>query len=265
MKIYSVPILLLLAFFAGGSFSLAQIKKPETKKPKPLSFKSARQMILVTTPDWNSVQGTLQRYERKKTSGAWRKAGDEIQIVVGRKGLAWGEGIHEKEVFQTEQPLKKEGDGKSPAGIFPLESVFGTTPRAEAAWLKMPYLQLEESTECVDDVNSGKYNQIVDRYKVGVFDWKSSEKMLEVGEQYSWGVTVAHNSNPPERGKGSCIFLHIWKAPDSGTSGCTAMERSELETVLRWLDKKQNPVLVQLPATEIDRLGKTWKLPKQNN
>lgn len=221
----------------------------------------SKQMILVTTADWSAVGGKLRRFERSKANGKWRKVGENVQIVVGRTGLAWGAGLHDKPMITDEKLLKREGDGKSPAGAFALESIFGAADASQTKF-KMPYLQLIESTECVDDVKSGKYNTIVDRYKVGNFDWKSSEKMLEVGEQYVWGITVAHNSKPIEKSKGSCIFLHVWQNAETGTSGCTAMEKPQLEAVLNWLDAKENPVLVQLPTAEFDKNRKSWKLPK---
>jgi D-alanyl-D-alanine dipeptidase len=225
---------------------------------------NSRQMILVTTPDWNSIQGKLQRFERVKANGKWHKVGGESPIVVGRSGLAWGEGLHDAAVYQLGQPVKREGDGKSPAGIFKLTAAFGTIAAGETASLKIPYTPLVESTECVDDVKSGKYNTIVDRYKVGFLDWNSSEKMLAVGEQYAQGVFVAHNSNPAEKGNGSCIFLHIWKNSETGTAGCTAMPVENMTTILQWLDAKADPVLVQLPTEEFIRLRKNWKLPKDN-
>ena len=132
--------------------------------------------------------------------------------------------------------FKREGDGKSPAGIFNLTSAFGSLSKPDV--VKLPFTELISSTECVDDTKSANYNQIVDRYKIGNFDWKSSEKMLEVGAQYDLGVFVAHNSNPVKTGNGSCIFLHIWKDETGGTAGCTAMKREQIETLLGWLDTR---------------------------
>ena len=97
--------------------------------------------------------------------------------------------------------------------------------------------------------------------KVGNFDWKSSEKMLEVGEQYGLGVFVAYNSYPVIRGNGSCIFLHVWKDQAIGTSGCTAMERKDLERLVAWLQPSKNPYLVQLPEDAYKKYRKSWNLP----
>ncbi len=98
--------------------------------------------------------------------------------------------------------------------------------------------------------------------KVGNFDWKSSEKMLAIGEPYALGVFVAYNSYPVEKGSGSCIFLHIWKDPATGTAGCTAMERRNLERITAWASPAKNPYLVQMPADIYEKRRKLWKLPK---
>jgi D-alanyl-D-alanine dipeptidase len=85
--------------------------------------------------------------------------------------------------------------------------------------------------------------------------------MLAVGEQYDLGVFVAYNSYPAISGNGSCIFLHIWKTPDTGTSGCTAMARENLEKVVRWLEPEKHPYLVQMTAAEYCSRRKALKLP----
>ncbi len=220
-------------------------------------LENSLQSIVITTKDWNSVPGKAQIFERKNTKAEWRAFGKSFPIVVGKKGLAWSDDARMK--AETE-PHKIEGDGKAPAGIFRLTSAFGSSAKPD--FVKLLFTQLEEWTECVDDTKSRRYNQIVDRMKIGVFDWTSSEKMLAVGEQYDLGVFVAHNSNPPIAGKGSCIFLHIWKTETTGTAGCTAMKRENIETILSFLDAKKNPVLIQLPERNYQSQQKLWKLPK---
>jgi D-alanyl-D-alanine dipeptidase len=161
--------------------------------------------------------------------------GTAIPIVVGRNGLA-AEG------------QKREGDGKSPSGVFPLGTAFGF---AAAADLAVPYRQLRDATECVDDSASRYYNEVVDRDNIPTVDWSSSEKMRQV-DQYRWGMVVNYNT-PPERNRGSCIFLHIWSGPSSTTAGCTAMKQEDLETLLKWLDVAANPRLVQYVRDQYPR------------
>ncbi|HQU86290.1 MAG TPA: L,D-transpeptidase family protein [Pyrinomonadaceae bacterium] len=213
----------------------------------------------MTTSDWNAVNGTAQIFERKSAKSKWKSVGESFPVVVGRNGMAWGAGLNELPSDTGRLLLKVEGDGKSPAGIFALTSAFGSKEKAD--FIKFPYTKLGEYTECVDDVKSTHYNKIVDRMQVGNFDWKSSEKMLEVGEQYDLGVFVEHNSEK-QKGGGSCIFLHIWKDEQTGTAGCTAMARENIETVLKTLDAKKNPVLIQIPTETYNQFQTKWKLPK---
>ncbi|WP_263357968.1 L,D-transpeptidase family protein [Acidicapsa ligni] len=235
----------------------------------PDAFMHSTQMILVTTPDWNTVEGRLQRYERTTTHETWHAVGEPISIVVGKNGLGWGIGVTATDapIRAASDPVKKEGDGKSPAGIFSLGTAFGYSSQPLQA-LKMPYLNLTPSIECVDDIHSKHYNRIVDRSAV-TSDWNSSEHMRNTGESYRWGIVVNHNgidadgnTNPPQPAGGSCIFLHIWHSHNEGTAGCTAMPQAQLETLLIWLDPTRKPLLVQLPESTYKQLTKRWSLPK---
>jgi D-alanyl-D-alanine dipeptidase len=157
-------------------------------------------------------------------------------------------------------PAKKEGDGRSPAGVFSLGKAFGFAPPAEASWLKMPYVPVVEGIECVDDSASAVYNQVVDRRSIKTPDWTSAEKMREVGEAYRWGVIVNYNT-PAVPGRGSCIFLHIGGEGGRGTAGCTAMSPEFLRDVMAWIDPARAPVLVQLPRAVYDAVRPSWSLP----
>jgi D-alanyl-D-alanine dipeptidase len=215
-----------------------------------------RQLLVVTTPAWDSVSGTLQRYARADARAPWRAEGAPVPIVVGQSGLAWGDGA----LGGRRDPHKREGDGRAPAGRFPLGTAFGFAPPAEMDQVRLPYRQLADGTECVDDPASVHYNTVVDRGAARRVDWTSSEKMRAI-DLYRLGVVVRYNASPVRRGRGSCIFLHIWRAAGSPTSGCTAMPAGDLETVVRWLDPARHPVLVQLPAAEYARLRGAWGLP----
>ena len=240
--------------------------------PNSDALARSTQMIVVTTSDWNAVAGRLQQYERATVDEKWRPVGGPISIVVGRNGLAWGIGVvpaDDAQVRSAGDPVKREGDGKSPAGVFALGTTFGYASEPLRG-LKMPYLNLTPSIECVDDSGSKHYNRIVDRSVVAP-DWNSSEHMRDAGEAYRWGVVIDHNgtvtgdANAPEPGGGSCVFLHIWHSHDQGTAGCTALSQTELENLLAWLDPARKAVLVQLPQPAYERLINRWMLPKLTN
>jgi L,D-peptidoglycan transpeptidase YkuD (ErfK/YbiS/YcfS/YnhG family) len=236
-----------------------QVKKPVPPTP-PVPYSKSLQAVVVTTKDWSAVNGSARLFERKTAKAKWTPVGDAFPVVVGRSGMAWGAGLNELPSDTGRLLMKTEGDGKSPAGIFSFTEAFGSVEKP--AFVKLPYTRLGEFTECVDDPKSLHYNRIVDRMKVGVYDWKSSEKMLAVGAEYDLGIFVAHNSKPVQKGGGSCIFLHIWKDAETATSGCTAAARDNLEKTLKWIDAAKNPVLIQLPEDTYAQFQTKWKLPK---
>jgi D-alanyl-D-alanine dipeptidase len=220
------------------------------------AWEGEKKLIVVTTPDWDAVQGTLTRYER--SGGGWQVVAEAIPVVVGREGLAWDPALVREHPALYPGPVKHEGDGRSPAGVFQLKR--GTFGFASALPGSRVYIPLTPAIECVDDPDSRYYTQIIDRTRVGQVDWKSSEKMRSI-PQYRWGVVVNYNMDHPVRGDGSCVFLHQWSGPSAGTAGCTAMAAENIEEIVRWVDGNVRAILVQLPKTEYQRLRSHWQLP----
>lgn len=218
----------------------------------------ARQLLLVTTPDWHAVDGTLLRYERTDGTQPWTLVGLPVPIVVGGAGMAWDAAWLDPKPVTG--PIKKEGDQRSPAGVFTLSRAFGYADAASAGAVRLPYQQATETLECVDDANSTHYNRLVERAHVQA-DWASAERMRRSDEFYRLGVVVDYNTRRPVAGHGSCIFLHIWSSAGHGTAGCTAMSGELMAEVLAWLDPAAKPVLVQFPAPVVDRIRVTWRLP----
>ncbi|HUO60673.1 MAG TPA: L,D-transpeptidase family protein [Candidatus Acidoferrales bacterium] len=220
--------------------------------------KDSLQMIVVTTSSWTSVNGTAERWQRKNPGDKWHRVSDGFPVAVGRKGLAWGRGLHNVEGYSG--PVKKEGDDKAPAGIFSLTAAFGYSPRAET---QLPYVQATDQLQCVDDPKSSHYNQLMMVHANTERDWNSAEQMRRDDDLYKYGIVVAHNAPPAEAGAGSCIFLHSWKRMGDGTAGCTAMDPLNIELLLSWLNEDKHPVLVQLPIDVYFANQKTWGLPKK--
>lgn len=250
-----ILVWLILSTFLDAKAQVKTIPPPRVEVPYPQSL----QAVVVTTKDWTAIKGAAQLFEHVNSKSNWKKIGKPFAVVIGKNGMAWSDGLNELPSDTGRLLMKTEGDGKSPAGIFSLTSAFGTMENAGK--FKLPYTKLAEYTECVDDVKSAHYNKIVNRMQVGNFDWKSSEKMLEIVPQYDLGVFVEHNFER-QKGAGSCIFLHIWNNANTGTAGCTAMERSNIESVSTWLDPQKNPVLIQLPEDSYKQFQTKWKLPK---
>ena len=206
---------------------------------------NTQQLIVVSTKNWSVNSGQLQRFE--KENGTWHKVGKTIEVKLGRNGLGWGRGLHT--IPKDAKIIKKEGDGKAPAGVFTLKQAFGYQPFV----VDYPYEVYRATDHCVDDVNSKFYNKIIDSTKTKA-DYKSFEHMKFPKNYYKYGIVVNHNHIDEAgaiKGAGSCIFIHIKKIP---TAGCTVMSEVEMQTLIRWLDADKEPLLVQGTVETVEHL-----------
>jgi L,D-peptidoglycan transpeptidase YkuD (ErfK/YbiS/YcfS/YnhG family) len=219
---------------------------------------TAQQLITGVIADWRSTRVTLRRWRR--ADGAWRPDGDAWQGVIG-KGAAWGAGLHGKGApSQADGPRKREGDGKSPAGVFALRGTYGYAARPPAKAV-LPYTQVTADWLCIDDPESPHYTQILDRSHLPAgaeVDWKSAEAMRRRDALYTRVVDIAHNPTA-KPGDGSCIFFHVWRSAAAATVGCTAMPEARLEALIGGLDP--SAVYVLLPRAAYDAFAAPWGLP----
>lgn len=200
------------------------------------------QLIVVNANDWNSRQAKMQWFERIDPHHKWEPYNERFDVVIGKKGLVYGQSLISIPEGITD--VKKEGDLKSPAGLFRFCFAFGYAKEPDSR-INWPYLHIDENFVGVDDPESRYYNCIVDQSKLTPHDWKSAETMYRPDGLYKWGMVVDYNFNPFVKGGGSQIFLHIWRGPNDGTEGCTAMPESKMFELLQWIDGKRNPLLWQ--------------------
>lgn len=223
------------------------------------------QMIVVTTEGWDATHGRLQAYTR--TAQGWQPHGAAFEVAVGRNGSAWGVGVlpapNGGGPQQPGEPVKQEGDGRSPAGIFSIVPAFGYAPKIDSA---LPYQPMLESSYCMDVPDSKYYNRIVDAEVVGADAVEGSTEPMRLdlhnkGDvRYREGFVIEHNPNAEPR-RGSCIFAHLWRTPGEATAGCTAMQPEHMRDLLAWLDPAQRPVFVLLPRAQYQRLQQDGQLP----
>lgn len=205
---------------------------------------SSQQIVLVVSNDFNTSKAKMECFEGDK------KALNTIDVNIGKNGLGWGLG--EVQLKQKEdEPTKHEGDKKAPIGIFKLSSVFGYENKM---YSNMPYLHATKNLICIDESDSKHYNKIIYAPKNRP---KSFEYMKRDDSQYQLGIVVEHNKNAiPQRG--SCIFMHVQKAKNIGTAGCTSMSYDDLKKVVIWLDESKNPILIQIPKSSSKEILKLY-------
>tara|TARA_B100000427_G_scaffold139153_1_gene115723 strand:+ start:14354 stop:15082 length:729 start_codon:yes stop_codon:yes gene_type:complete len=206
--------------------------------------KQTNQVIIVQSKRWRDKKGKCYLFERKKDQFKFVKS---FPIVLGRNGMKWGKGLHHVDSAN----IKQEGDGATPAGVFWLGEAFGN----EVITLleKWPFRKTSQYDYFIDDSNSAYYNAWVDS-RVVTKDWSSFEYMLREDGLYNRGVIIQHNMDPVKPLFGSAIFFHIWKHKNAGTAGCTASSKHNIETLLHWLKKDRQPLVIQLPKSYLEKL-----------
>ncbi|HOG10580.1 MAG TPA: L,D-transpeptidase family protein [Smithella sp.] len=164
-------------------------------------------------------------YVMEQREGNWSAVSPPMDAVIGRNGFAPpGE--------------KREGDGKTPSGIFPLVMAFGY---ADSANTKMLYRQIKEDDIWVDDSEAADYNRWT---KQSVTQSTSYERMKRDDDLYKYGIVIAYNTDPVVQGRGSAIFVHVWKDKSVPTAGCVAVSEENILRLLHWLDPAAAPLII---------------------
>jgi L,D-peptidoglycan transpeptidase YkuD (ErfK/YbiS/YcfS/YnhG family) len=246
-------LLLAMASVAGASAaSVSAASGPAA------AWHDSRQLVLVTTANWNTDHGRLRTFARD--GGSWREVGAAVPVTIGKNGAGWGLGLNDP---RADGPVKREGDNRSPAGVFRIGQVFGYASKADTA---MPYRALSLTDYCVDVSGAAQYNRIVDAKVVGAAAVKGSTEPMRRdihanGDQrYRLGFEIEQNPRAKPQA-GSCIFGHLWKSPTDATAGCTAMTPAVMQSLVAWLKPDQRPVFVLLPQSAYLKVRAAWELP----
>lgn len=197
---------------------------------------ASKQIVVVSTDKEGEIKASLEAFE--KTSEGWVKSFPSMKAVVGEKG------------FSTQ---KIEGDKKAPAGVFRIGKAFGIPDTPSIT--KLPYKNTTNNDYWIDDETSPDYNTWVEYDKNPQDRWKSFERLRI--PLYKYAIVIEYNMNPVVKGKGSAIFLHLWKDSNTSTSGCTGVSETDILKLLGWLDPDKNPIIVQGTKAMIADISKT--------
>ena len=208
--------------------------------PAPLA--DAKRLVLVTAPNMNDVAATMRLYERASAKEEWRALGATEPATVGKAGIGWSQFF--LKLARRGEPLKVEGDKRTPAGIFRIGRSFGTLASS-----RPDYLHVTPDTICVHDLSSPAYNTIASRARVGPA--VSAENMSRVLPMYRRGLLLDYPTDARKQA-GSCIFIHVWRSPTTGTAGCVAMPEPRVEALQDFA--AGGAVLAILPRGALDRL-----------
>ena len=218
---------------------------------------SSSQCVLGIADGWDSSHVTLSFHEKK--NGQWVATGPSWTGRLGKSGLVWGRGLHP---VPANAALKKEGDLRSPAGVFAIGGAWGYDP-AIRKHEKLFYRQVTSRDLWVEDPASDKYNHHLVLNREPSTSWEKSQQMKQNDYPHSLKLFIAHNAPPRVvPNGGSSIFFHIWRENGKRpTAGCTTMTEAKLREIISRIDPGKKPLYVLLPQQEYTRQRTAWKLP----
>lgn len=157
-------------------------------------------------------------------SGKFSGPGFTARCVLGRGGV-------------VSALQKREGDGASPAGSWPIRRVFYRPDRLPAPETALERVPLQPQDGWCDDPAHRLYNR-----PVSIPFGASHETLWREDHVYDLIVELGYNDNPVVAGQGSAIFLHIATPAFTPTEGCIALEKEDLLAALKLFE----------PDTEIE-------------
>lgn len=154
---------------------------------------------------------------QKTVKELWKKI-FECNGYVGRNGIY----------------KEKEGDGKTPVGIFQITGAFGIE---ENPGTKLSYLKIESYHYwCADRY----YNQLID-IRQKPHECKG-EHLIDYQGAYDYGLFLDYNKEC-QREKGSAIFMHCI-TEKSYTEGCIAVTKKHMKNILKIIEKETKIVIM---------------------
>ena len=114
----------------------------------------SRALLVAISDSWNSRDANLQLFRRTSATSPWTTVGNPTPVHIGRRGLAWGRGLHPPQ----SGPQKREGDGKSPAGAFRLGNIlYGYADQSVLP--RWRYRKVSDRDLWIEDPASSLYNR----------------------------------------------------------------------------------------------------------
>ncbi|MBI4633408.1 MAG: L,D-transpeptidase family protein [Deltaproteobacteria bacterium] len=247
----SLMILAVVFSFSGGFPPACAGSSDVSSQPSPENVPSLQESSLPDVPEkmigsssqvllvrnTNPALCAVQVFTLEKRDGRWQTPFALMDGVIGKNGFA-------------PQGEKREGDGRTPSGIFPLGMVFGYQPSFPT---RMSYRQTDADDLWVDDVQADDYNRWTTK---GTTKAASFERMRRDDDLYKLGVVVEYNTNPVIKGYGSAIFFHLWRGKGIPTAGCVALSEEDLGRIVRWLDPAAQPVVIMGTNITVENIKK---------
>ena len=123
--------------------------------------------------------------------------------------------------------LKREGDGGTPLGRFPIRQVLYRPDRGLRPRTKLPLHAIRTNDGWCDDPADRNYNRLIK-----LPSRRSAEGLRRADPLYDLVLVLGYNDRPRVRGRGSAIFVHLARPGYTPTDGCIALTRRDLMMLL---------------------------------
>jgi L,D-peptidoglycan transpeptidase YkuD (ErfK/YbiS/YcfS/YnhG family) len=135
------------------------------------------------------------------------------RAVLGRSGV---------------RALKREGDGATPLGGFPIRQVLYRADRISRPRTKVPVRAIRDGDAWCEEPTERNYNRLVT-----LAPGSNADRLKRKDHLYDLILVLGHNDRPRVRGRGSAIFMHLPREGYTPTAGCVALSMRDLEALLR--------------------------------
>ena len=127
---------------------------------------------------------------------------------------------------------KKEGDKKTPKGIFEIGNLYYRKDRNEKPLTSIKCIEIKKNMGwCNDNRFPSKYNRLIKIEKKIKY-----EKLKRKDYKYDFLIPIKYNFKKTIIGLGSCIFIHLTK-DYKPTSGCVALNKKDFLIMLKLIEK----------------------------
>ena len=127
---------------------------------------------------------------------------------------------------------KKEGDKRTPKGIFKIENLYFRKDRKVKPSTLLKCVEIKRNMGwCDDTCFPKKYNKLIKIEKK-----IKHEKLRRKDSKYDFLIPIKYNFKKPVTGLGSCIFIHITK-DYKPTAGCIALKEKDFLIMVKLIKK----------------------------
>lgn len=208
----------LSAAVLGGALTVGLVGAGHAGRAEAATYASPGQVVSVEVNHATDTTGTLDLWQ-KVFGGGMVHAGGPYPVFVGSLGVG----------------ATNDNLSRTPAGVFSLTEAFGNQP---SNGTRLPYFQAGPADWWDGEPYSANYNNHVHQ---AASPGPHSENLYAAGAVYAHAVVINYNRFPATPGMGSAFFLHVTNGQP--TAGCVAMSSAGLDTVMRWINPAQQPVI----------------------